>query len=313
MFLNSALAPLRTLVIVNPASAAGATGRRWERTARQLSAALGSFEHAFTREPGHATSLARRALREGFEMVVAIGGDGTLNEVVGGFFEAGVALAPEALLGIVALGTGSDFARTIGATSLEGACERLRGHMSRRIDVGHARFTDHSGAPAERVFLNVASFGCSGQVARLVSPGLKRASGSLAFALATVRALLTYRDRVVAIQFDDEPSRDYSITNCAFCNGRYFGAGMMVGPDALIDDGRFDVTVWSGFGLAHFVRKQGSLYSGTHIHEPGALSLRVFRAQATSLLEVLLELDGESVGRLPVQLRILPQALRLKV
>lgn len=304
---------LRTMVVVNPVSAAGATGRRWERTARQLRAALGSFEHAFTQEPHHATRLTRRALRDGFEMVVAIGGDGTLNEVVGGFFEAGVAVAPEAVLGIVALGTGADFARTIGAMSLELACERLRGRASRRIDVGHARFTDHAGAPTERFFLNVASFGCSGRVARLVSPGLKRISGSLAFALATVRVLLSYRDRVVTIQFDAEPSREYSITNCAFCNGRYFGAGMLVAPDALIDDGKFDVTIWSGFGLGDFVRKRGSLYSGAHIHERGAQSLQATRAEASSRQEVLLELDGESVGRLPVQLRILPQALRLKL
>lgn len=300
------------MVVVNPTSAAGRTGRRWDHTARQLSAALGSFEHVFTQEPRHATLITRRALSDGFEMVVAIGGDGTLNEVVNGFFDAGVAVAPEAVLGIVALGTGSDFARTIGATSLEEACERLRGRASRRIDVGHARFIDHTGTPAERVFLNVASFGCSGQVATLVSPRLKRVSGSLAFALATVQALLTYRDRVVAIKFDDEPMREYSITNCAFCNGRYFGAGMMVGPNALIDDGRLDVTIWSGMGLADFVRLRGSLYDGMHIHLHGAQALRAVRAEATSQQDVLLEIDGESVGRLPVQVQLLPQAIRLK-
>lgn len=303
---------LRAMVVVNPASAAGATGRRWDRTARHLSAALGPFQHVFTQEPGHATLLTRRALRDGFEMVVAVGGDGTLNEVVNGFFEAGIAAAPEAVLGIVAHGTGSDFARTIGATSLEEACAKLRGRTSRRIDVGHARFIDHAGLPAERVFLNVVSFGCSGLVARLVNSSLKRASGSLAFAMATVRALLTYRDRMVTIRFDDEPLREYSITNCAFCNGKYFGAGMMVGPNALIDDGRFDVTIWSGMGLADFVRLRGSLYDGTHIHLRGAQTVRVIRAEATSQLEVLLEVDGESVGHLPVQVQTLPRAIRLK-
>ena len=304
---------LRAMVVVNPASAAGATGRRWDRIARRLSEALGPFEHVVTQEARHATSLARRALRDGFEMIVAVGGDGTLNEVVNGFFETGVAIAPEAVLGFVALGTGSDFARTLGATNLEEACARLRGRESRRIDVGHARFTDHTGVPTERLFLNVASFGCSGQVARLVSPRLKQLNGSLAFALATVRALLTYRDQLITLQFDDDPSREYSITNCAFCNGRYFGAGMMVGPNALIDDGRFDVTLWSGFGLVDFVRLHRSLYNGAHIHVRGAQSLRAIRAEATSQQEVLLELDGESVGRLPVQLKMLPQAIRLKI
>jgi diacylglycerol kinase family enzyme len=117
---------------------------------------------------------------------------------------------------------------------------------------------------------------------------------------------------MVTVRFDDEPLREYLITNCAFCNGKYFGAGMMVGPDALIDDGRFDVTIWSGMGLADFVRLRGSLYDGTHIHLRGAQSLRAVRMEATSQQEVLLEFDGESVGRLPVQVQALPQAIRLK-
>lgn len=246
-------------------------------------------------------------------MIVAVGGDGTLNEVVNGFFDTGVASAPEAVLGVVALGTGADFARTLHATSLDESCSRLRGRNSQLIDVGHARFLDHDGAPAERVFLNVASFGCSGEVARLVSPRLKKASGSLAFALATIRALLSYRDRSVTLRFDEEPARDYVITNGAFCNGQYFGAGMMVGPNALIDDGRFDVTIWSGYGLVDFLRLYRSLRNGAHIRERGALSLRTIRAEATSEQTVLVELDGESVGQLPVQARILPQAIRLKI
>ena len=304
---------LRTMVLVNPTSAAGANGRRWDRTARSLRHALGHFEHAYTVGPGHATSLARQALREGFEMVVAVGGDGTLNEVLGGFFDAGHLVAPQAILGVVALGTGADFARTLGAASLEQACARLGGRNSRLVDVGHAGFVDHTGTPAERLFLNVASFGCSGRVARMTRPGLKRASGSLAFTVATARTLLTYRDQRVSISLDDGPAYEYSITNCAFCNGRYFGAGMHVAPHALIDDGRFDVTMWSGFGLLDFVRKRRSLYSGAHIRDPGTRIFRASHATASSPFEVLFELDGESVGRLPVQLKILPQTLWLKV
>jgi YegS/Rv2252/BmrU family lipid kinase len=308
-----ARAALRTMVIVNPTSGAGASGRRWKRTARALGRALGTFEQAFTTGPLHATRLAQQALRDGCEMVVAVGGDGTLNEVVCGFFDAGRAVAPQAMLGVVALGTGSDFARTLGRPDLEEACARLAGRGSRPIDVGHARFRAHDGTMAERVFVNVASFGCSGRVARMMSPRLKHASGSLAFTLATARALMTFRDQRVAMSLDDGPALEYSITNCAFCNARYFGAGVQVAPQALIDDGSFDVTLWSGFGLLDFVRKRRSLYSGAHIQEPGTRLLHARRATATSADEVLLELDGESVGRLPVELELLPRALRLKV
>jgi YegS/Rv2252/BmrU family lipid kinase len=303
----------RSLVIVNPASAAGATGRRWDRIATLLQSSLGDFEHVATQKAGEATTLSRAALLEGFEMVVSVGGDGTLNEVVGGFFEGSAPLAPQAVLGVVALGTGSDFGRTLAQTDLESACARLGGRKTRTIDVGLARFTGHNGVSTARIFINVASFGCSGLVAHLVSSRLKAVSGRLAFTLATLRALAVYRDQTVTLEFDDMPPRSLAITNCAFGNGRFFGAGMQVAPAAQLDDGEFDVTIWSGFGLMDFIRKRHTLYNGAHVREPGTQVLRVRRAVATSQSTVLLEVDGESAGRLPAQLEVLPGVVRLKV
>jgi YegS/Rv2252/BmrU family lipid kinase len=303
----------RSLVIVNPASAAGATGRRWDRIAKLLRSSLGDFEHVVTQTPGEATTLSRAALRAGLEMVVAVGGDGTLNEVVGGFFDGLTPVAPRAVLGVVALGTGCDFGRSIDQVDLESACARLAGRKTRSIDVGLARFTGHDGAPAMRIFINVVSCGVGGLVAHLVSPRLKAVSGKLAFTLATLRALAVYRDQTVTLQFDDMPPRPLAITNCAFGNGRFFGAGMQVAPAALLDDGELDVTIWSGFGLMDFIRKRHTLYDGSHVREPGAEVLRIRRAMATSESTVLLELDGESVGKLPAQLEVLPAAVRLKV
>ena len=303
----------RSLVIVNPASAAGTTGRRWDRIAKLLHSSLGNFEHAATQKPGEATALSRTALREGFEMVVSVGGDGTLNEVVGGFFEGSVALAPQAVLGVVALGTGSDFGRTLGQVDLESACARLRGRKTRSIDVGLARFTGHDGAATTRIFMNVASFGCGGLVAHLLSPRLKAVSGHLAFTLATLRALAIYRDQTVTLEFDGMPPRSLAITNCAFANGRFFGAGMQVAPAAQLDDGELDVTIWSGFRLMDFIRKRHSLYDGSHVREPGTQVLRSRRAIASSESTVLLEVDGESAGTLPAQLEVLAGAVRLKV
>jgi diacylglycerol kinase (ATP) len=304
---------VRSFVIVNPASAAGATGRRWDRIAKLLYSSLGNFEHAATQKPGEATALSRSALREGFEMVVSVGGDGTLNEVVGGFFEGSAPVAPAAVLGVVALGTGGDFGRTLGQADLESACARLGGRKTRSVDVGLARFTGHDGAPTTRIFINVASFGCGGLVAHLVSPRLKAMSGQLAFTLATLRALAIYRDQTVTLEFDGLPPRSLAITNCAFANGQFFGAGMQVAPAAQLDDGELDVTIWSGFRLIDFIRKRHTLYDGSHVREPGTQVLRTRRAIATSESTVLLEVDGESAGRLPAQLEVLTGALRLKV
>jgi YegS/Rv2252/BmrU family lipid kinase len=306
---------LRSFVVLNPAAAAGLAGRRWDRIATLLRSSLGSFDHAKTQAPGDATSLTRTALRNGFEMIVCVGGDGTLNEVVGGFFEESshLPIAPNAVLGVLAVGTGSDFGRSIQQGDLESACARLAGRATKSIDVGLASFTGHDGAPAARIFINVASFGCSGVVARLVNPRLKAMSGQLAFTLATLRALATYRDQTVTLEFDDGPPRCAPITNCACGNGRFFGAGMQVAPAALLDDGLFDVTIWSGFGPIDFLRLRGALRDGSHVKEPGTEVLRARRARARSASTVLLEIDGESVGRLPAHLEVLPAAVRLKV
>lgn len=304
---------LRTFVVVNPASAAGATGRRWDRIARHLSRAIGSFDHAFTEGPQHATALTRAALEDGVELVVAVGGDGTLNEVAGGFFDGRRPVAPGARLGIIPHGTGSDLARAVGlGTTIEDACARLSGRDARVIDVGHARFTGHDGQEAQRVFLNECSFGCGGAVAHAITPGAKRLGGKPAFMLATVRTLLWYQEQAVTVAVDDGAPEPMTITNYAVCNGQYFGGGMRVAPDARLDDGRLDVTVWTGFGLADFVLKRRALYDGTHRREPGTRILGATTVTATSPERVLLELDGEGVGRLPAVIGILPGALRLE-
>src|SRR5438132_13588190 len=129
----------RALVIVNPASAGGATGRKWARHEAALRASLGGFQIAFSRGPGDATALCRQALADAFEMIVAVGGDGTCNEVLGGFFDGARPTAPGAVLGIVPLGTGRDLARTLEIAP-ESACARLQGRAVRRVDVGLARF-----------------------------------------------------------------------------------------------------------------------------------------------------------------------------
>jgi YegS/Rv2252/BmrU family lipid kinase len=303
----------RSFVILNPTSGAGAAGRRWNRIANLIRAALGDFGFAMTRAPNEAASLSRQAILGGYEMIVAVGGDGTLNEVTAGFFDGSTALSSKVVLGVVAAGTGSDFGRTLGQADLESACARLAGRDTRAIDLGFARFVRHDGTPAARIVVNVASFGVGGLVARLVNPRLKSLSGRVAFTLATLRALTLYRDQEVTLQFDGGLPQSLALTNCAFGNGRFFGAGMQVAPAARLDDGEFDVTTWSGFTLRDFIFRRRMLYDGRHVQLKGTQVRRAQRATAISDSVVLLEIDGESVGRLPVELEILPAAIRLKV
>jgi YegS/Rv2252/BmrU family lipid kinase len=304
---------LRTLVIVNPASAGGGTRRRWNQIARAIQTAIGPFEHAFTKAPLHAVNLAGQAINEGYEMVVAVGGDGTFNEVASGFFNENQIASENKVFGIVPHGTGSDFARSLGLSNIEQACARLQNRAFRLIDVGHAKFIKHNDQPFERIFLNVASFGCSGHVTKILSQKLKKVSGSLAYTLASFQALLGHQDMNVTITSDKESARDLLITNCSIANGRYFGGGIKVAPYAEVDDGVFDITIWSGFGLADFIVKRKALWSGAHISESGTLVFRASEVIASSATCVPFELDGESVGFLPVSIKILPASLRLKI
>ena len=303
---------LRTLIIVNPASGGGSTRRRWNRIARTIQSAIGPFDHAFTKAPLHAVNLAEQAINEGYGMVVAVGGDGTFNEVACAFFSGRPTASKNTLFGVIPEGTGSDFARSLGLSGIEQACARLRGREFRFIDVGRARFIGHNGLRVERIFLNVASFGCSGHVTKILSQKLKKISGSLAYTLASCQALLNHQDMNVTITTDQESARELSITNCSIANGRYFGGGIKVAPDAEVDDGFFDITIWSSFRFADFILKRKALWSGAHILEPGTQVFRATEVKASSSTCIPFELDGESVGLLPVSIKILPASLRLK-
>jgi len=305
---------LWTFAVVNPASASGATGRRWDRIARSLQDAVGPFEYSFTEAPQHATVLTRKALENGFEMVVAVGGDGTVNEVACGFFEGRRPVRPSAILGVIPQGTGCDLSRAMGVgKTIEDACAQLSGRRARVIDVGHVRFIHHEGQSAERIFVNATSFGCGGAVAHAMTSFTKRIGGRLPFLLTTASTLLRYRDQTVTVTVDDNAPEQLKITNYAVCNAQYFGGGMWVAPYAEVDDGRFDVTIWKGFGLKDFILKRRSIYNGTHVHDSGTRLLRAKKVVATTKECVLLDVDGESAGRLPATIEILPGALQFKM
>lgn len=305
---------MKTFLVVNPRSANGQTGARWAEIQAQVATALGTFEHAFTEKAMDAQRIASRAIDKGFELVVAVGGDGTVNEVTNGFFANGQAINSKAALGVIARGTGCDFPRTFGwKADLASAIERLKGDGTQPIDVGRARFVANDGNPSERYFINVASIGVSGLITDQVNRTSKALGAKVSFVLGTVKGLLKYTDRKVRVSFDGGPTEELSVTALAVANGRYFGGGMFVAPGADTADGLFDVTIWSGFGVSDFALKIGMIYDGTHVKLPGTRQLKCRTLRAESAEEVLLEVDGEQPGRLGCEVSMLPSAIRLKV
>lgn len=305
---------LKTFLVVNPHSANGATGRHFGRILQAVRAAIGEFDCAQTRAPMDATALTRQALRAGFECVVAVGGDGTVNEVVNGFWDEGRPVREGAALGVIPCGTGGDLRRSLGwSTDLAEAAARLQGDRCRALDLGHIEFALEGGERQSRYFVNIASAGVSGQVDWEVNHASKVLGGRASFLLGTFKAMLKHHDVPIRFALDDGPFQPAMATVIAVANGQYFGGGMWVAPDARPDDGLFDITLWSGYRLLDFALKSRAIYNGRHVQLHNTRRFRASRVKVESDAPGLLDIDGEQPGRLPASFAILPGALRVRV
>lgn len=305
-----------TVVIANPAAAAGRVGRRSDRIERTLRSALGPFELWPTRAAGHAAELASQAVGQGVARILALGGDGTLSEVVHGVVSTGC--DPGAVcVGLLPAGTGGDFRRLLGdewaAGDLRRAAIALADADATPVDVGHVRFEDHDGAARERFFLNILSFGIGGLVDRLVNESPKHLGGRASFFLGTFRAALRYRPARVALRIDGAAVGELEVTNIFVCNGRFGGGGMHFGPDALLDDGLFDVVCIEHRSLPRTLAMTRGIYRGRFDHFEGVHRWRGRRVEARTLgdAEALIDLDGEAPGRLPAEITLRPRAVRI--
>jgi len=304
---------MKTLVIVNPAAGGGGALKRWRSVEGRLKMSAGEFETAFTERPGHASDICREALSAGCGWIIAVGGDGTINETINGFFDGSRPVSSDAFFSFVASGTGCDFARTFR--------EERRDHAGRSpfsretfLDIGRLRFTGHEGGEHERYFNNIASFGISGEVDRRVGRmrGKRFLGGALSFMLASLSALVSHSNKNVTIKVDGGPEQSSRVMLVIVANGQYAGGGMWFAPRARPDDGLFEVVVFSDMGKAQIVKNFAKIYKGAHLGEEGVSRFQARKIAARSDEEVLLDVDGEAPGRLPATFEIIPAAVRLR-
>ena len=305
---------LKTQVIVNPESNRGRTRKRWGEIRDGLKSFIREFKFEFTEKPLHATELARKAIKEGTELVIGVGGDGTMNEIANGFFEDRRIINPEAALGVVPSGTGCDLTKSLNIPAgLKDALKVIVEAPSVRMDVGKVRFRSNAGGEEERFFLNVADFGLGGEVVRRVNEQrLQRKASSYVRCLVTT--MVQYRNKRVRIRVDGEnlPEGEYLIG--AVANGKIFGKGMKIAPGARLDDGLFDTVLVRGFKFLEFCRHGWKLMNGSHITHPKVTVIRGSKVEAwpEDNEDVLIELDGEQLGRLPATFEIIPRDLLIK-
>ena len=301
-------------VILNPRAASGKAKRKWPTLRPLLERTLGPVDARFTEAPDHATALARDALDSGAELIVAIGGDGTLNEVVNGFFRDGSPVPSDAALALCPLGTGGDFRRSAGIPpSPRAAIEAIGSRPTHRIDACRVRLVSHGGDPLQRYFLNVSSIGLGGEVSVAAKNSfLTPYSGKAAFLWATGITFLTYRAKRVRLTLDGEDSSEpVRIMQIALGNGAYEGGGMPVCPNARLDSGALEVTVIKDTSFLQFIRSIPILYSGRIYSHPNCRHYSARRVVAVSDETVSIEVDGEALGNLPLEAEILPSAIKM--
>ncbi|MGA9351944.1 MAG: diacylglycerol kinase family protein [Anaerolineae bacterium] len=298
-------------LIVNPVAANGAVGRNWTRVCDFLQAEGAKFDAILTEEPGHATRLARQALDDGYRTIVAVGGDGTVNEVLNGLVEEG-AVDPEVTLGIIPCGTGADFSRTVGIPrDYVGACRQLLRFETRLVDLGRITCL-RQGQEVERYFINVAGLGFDGEVAELANRSPKVLGGTITYLACLFTSLVTYRNKNVELSFDGQHLRG-RLNSVIVCNGRYFGGGMFVAPGASLDDGIFDVVILGNLNKLEVVVNLPRLYKGTHLTHPKVSLCHAREIHVEARERMFLQAEGELIGEAPATFQIIPRALRVLV
>jgi len=301
--------------ILNPAASAGETGRSQGRLLKLIEDRFPEgFTLDITTRPGHATEITRKAISEGVELIVAIGGDGTMNEVINGFFTKGKLLRKTPRLGLLCSGTAEDVVRNLGLPkSLKEQIEVTAGKRTRLIDLGKVTFTTKEGEKKERFYINDCNPGIAAKVVQRVTPELKRLGGFLAFGLASTYTALTYRGHGMTITLDEEKTISGRFLGVAVANGRYAGGGMDFAPNSRMDDGLLDVVMIRDQSVPARLFNFPKIYSGKHINLSWITYLQARRVRIESNQRVALEADGEWLGFLPCEVTLMPKALKICV
>jgi YegS/Rv2252/BmrU family lipid kinase len=296
----------RAVFLVNPASKNGSTGRRWPGLYRRAQALGLEGDVLLSQRPGHLTELAREAAGPD-TLLVVVGGDGTLNEVVNGI--AGL----DAELAVLPAGTGQDFGKTHGIPdAFDDAVRVALEGEARPVDLGRVSFRDGADGEAERWFANVGSAGMSGAVAHRANSMSKRLGGRATFFWALLREFAAWKNTEVTVTLDGAERRG-AMHDVIVANGRWHGGGMKLAPDARADDGLFDVVLIGDVTKLDFVTTAPKLYSGKHVTHPRVEVLRSATVAVDAAKPLPIELEGEQVGTTPARFEVVPGALRVRM
>jgi len=266
------------------------------------------FEFDVTEARGHAVELARTAIQKGYKLIVSVGGDGTINEIVNGLHASGSMKDVE--LGVISTGTGGDFGKTLGISkNWPQACQQLLNPERLKTDIGLIEL-DKAGKICKRVFVNFAGMGFDAEIVKATTVRFKKLGGLPAYLMGLSTTLFNYRNKNVTLLLDGTVQR-YRACTVVVTNGKYGGGSMFLSPNARIDDGLLDVVIIGDIDKFDLIRSLPRIYRGTHLTHPKVKTARVKTIELSSVEPASIQADGELIGESAAKLTVLPGALTI--
>ena len=308
---------MKTKVIVNPAARKGKSGKNWPLVEARLRQYIGDFDVTFTKAIGDATPIARAALAEGYDHFVVVGGDGTLSEAVNGLMEDGRLANPNAVVCPIPAGTANEVSRSLGL--LDGADAPMKAAKDGRIaqiDVQRARCVDIDGKALERFALVGTNFGSAAEISRKTNESrfIKKLGGEACYYIVTAIVMLSYKPKLTRLSVDDGEEWSQPLHSAVINNIETTGGGMKIAPGARPDDGIFRGPLFGDFKATEFFTKPPSwLFEGRHVDHPKVTMQDGRKLKVECDIETMVDVDGEFVGYLPLELVVLPKAINIKV
>lgn len=301
----------RMRVIVNPAAGAWKTAKKWPQIMGLLKSIGLDFEHDVTEAPGHGIELTKSAVKKGCELIVAVGGDGTINELVNGLYD--VDALSSVTLGIINTGTGADYIRTLGIPRrYKEACQNLASPKGKVVvDLGIVECMS-KGRKEKRLFVNFAGLGFDAEVVRATTEQFKAMGALPSYLMGLLSTLFSYQNRDVSIVVDGEFG-ERKICTVLMNHGKYGGGGMLPAPDADPGDGLFDVVIIDDIAKPDLIWSLPRIYKGTHLTHPKVTLMRAREVEIKPAVKMAVQADGELFGEAPASFSVLPAALTILI
>jgi len=297
-------------LIVNPTAGAGKTAKKWPQIMDLLKSIGLRFEHDLTEAPGHAIELAKSAAKKGYKLVVSVGGDGTINEIVNGLYHGGG--IGDVVLGIISTGTGGDYIRTIGVPRhYKEACQRLMNPSKLVVDLGVVEYVSN-GQMVKRLFVNFAGLGFDAEVVKATTQRFKALGTVPSYLMGLLTTFLFYDNREVSLKLDGK-AEDRKVCAILMSNGKYGGGSMLVAPHADPMDGFLDVLIIDDLSKPDFLWSLPRIYRGTHLTHPKVIVKRAREIDVQARQQMSLQADGELLGETPARFHVLPAALNVVI